>query len=107
MSNTTVIKLEKPTIPPVTEKDFIKGPSGRKLTEGQVKQIKRMAYYRACLMRAENKWSPAEEAAYFNGVMAAFHACKSPEQIPAFWVMGRRDILTALAEWKAEGKKLI
>jgi hypothetical protein len=90
----------------VDASDFETNRHGPKLSSAQIIAIKRMAYYRACLMRTEAKWSPAEEAAYMNGVMSAFHACGNALDIPACWVMSGKPLLDLLASYKADGKRL-
>ena len=67
------------------------------LTIKQMMAIRNMAYYRACLLRAENKWPPKEEAAFLNGAMVAFLACRNNGDIPAFWIMGTKPLFEVLA----------
>jgi hypothetical protein len=74
------------------------------LSEVQIKAIRNMAYRRAVQLLRENKWSPAEEDAYWNGVVAAFFACRNNLQIPARWFLGSGSVLDTVARWKVEGK---
>jgi len=74
------------------------------LTDGQMKAIRNMAYFRACLMRSQNKWSAEEEDAFFNGVMTAFFACRNNVSVPALWILGQGPALDVLARWMAEGQ---
>lgn len=105
MKHTTI---GEPVSKEVLESDFeAASECSQNLTPRQMEAIKAMAYYRACKMRAENKWSPAEEAAYFNGVMCAFFATRCNVHIPAFWIMGQGRILDLLAKWKERGDRLV
>jgi hypothetical protein len=76
----------------------------QRLTPEQVKAIKNMAYYRACLLRAERHWSPEEETAYLNGVASAFFACQSQDRLPATWFFDPLPLLERLARLKASGR---
>jgi hypothetical protein len=74
------------------------------MTDAQMKAVRNMAYFRAWLMRSENKWPLEEENAFFNGVMTAFFACPNNVNVPAFWIMGNGPVLDVLVHWKAEGQ---
>src|SRR5690348_190650 len=69
----------------------------QRLTAEQIKAIRNMAYYRACLMRAEGKWSAEEEAAFLNGVASVFFACQSQDKVPAMWYLDAMPLLQRLA----------
>jgi hypothetical protein len=94
---------QQPSTPPVTMADFEPhSECDEHLTDVQIKAIKNMAYWRMLLLQQQGEWSPEEEAAYLNGVMAAFFACRSAERIPSVWIFGTSKMLDTLARWKAQ-----
>ena len=98
-------KLEEPPLPRVTIQDFAPfAECDERLSDVQIKAIRNMVYYRLCLIASQGPLSVEEEAAFFNGAMAAFFACRSNDKVPAPWVLGREDMLDTLARWKAEGR---
>lgn len=90
----------------LTPEDFAPfAECGQKLSKVQIKAIRNQAYKIAVTLRRDGKWSEAEEAAFLQGVMCAFFACRSQLDLPAQWVLGLgRRILAVVAAWKAEGK---
>jgi hypothetical protein len=89
----------------LTEEDFAgHDECDEPLSDAQINAIVYMTYRRAVQMRRLNKFSPEEEAAYFQGAMAVFFACHSNHKIPACWVLGPRPVLESVERWKAEGK---
>jgi hypothetical protein len=75
----------------------------QRLTDEQIKAIRNMPYFRACLLRREGKWSAEEEAAFLNGVSCAFFACCCQDRLPAMWWLDAMPLLDRLAFLKARG----
>jgi hypothetical protein len=97
---------QPPPRPPVTLEDFEPfAECDRRLTDEQVEAIKNMAYFRLVLLARQlgSDFTPEVEAAFLNGAMSAFFACKSQDRLPSSWVFGSRRMLDVLAQWKAEG----
>jgi hypothetical protein len=99
-------KTDKPP-PPVTLEDFEPfAECEQPLTGEQVEAIKNMTYYRLLLLARQlgSDFTPEVEAAFFNGAMSVFFACRSQDRLPSSWVFGSRRMLDVLAQWKAEGR---
>jgi hypothetical protein len=75
----------------------------QRLSDEQVRAIRNMAYFRACLMRTEGQWSEEEEAAFLNGVASVFFACQSQDRVPAMWWLDAMPLLERLAHLKQRG----
>ena len=100
-------KTDLPPPQPVTLEDFEPfAECDQFLTDEQVEAVKNMAYYRLVLLARQlgSDFTPEVEAAFLNGAMSVFFACKSQDRLPSSWVFGSRRMLDVLAQWKAEGR---
>jgi hypothetical protein len=99
-------KTDQPPPPPVTPQDFEPtAECDQRLGAEQVRAIKSMTYYRLVLLARQlgSDFTPEVEAAYFNGAMSVFFACRSQDELPSSWLFGARRMLDVLAQWKADG----
>lgn len=100
-------RTDKRPPPPVTPEDFEPfAECQQPLTDEQVKAIKNMTYYRLVLLARQlgTDFTPQVEAAFLNGAMSVFFACRCQDRLPSSWVFGSRRMLDVLAQWKAEGR---
>lgn len=104
----SIFKTSIPEKPPAVHADDFEPFSecDQPLNYEQIQAVIMMSYFRACLMAKEfgSDWDEKMEAAFLNGVMSTFFACKRSDRIPAWWVFGRSRILDVLAKHKAEGR---
>jgi len=84
--------------------DFAPSETDEKLSDEQIRAIVNMVHERALYAYRQGQWSPEEEAAYFNGALAAFYACRQVERTPKSWhgMVGPEGVLGMLATQKAE-----
>ena len=100
-------KTDLPAPPPVTPEDF--EPTAeceQRLTDEQVRALEGMTYFRPVLLARQlgSDFTPEVEAAFLNGAMSVFFACRCQDRLPSSWMFGSRRMLDVLAQWKAEGR---
>lgn len=95
-----------PEVIRVAEADFDGGDEcGKPLTKAQVRAIINQTHRRWVMMSRQGLCSVAEEAAFVNGAVACFFACKNATDIPAHWVFPSVvPLMKRLEKWKKEGK---